>query len=96
MTRIRVEVVYALPLVQDCSVVEVEQGASLEQAVRVCGVLERNREIDLQHAQVGIWGRRAGLSAVLREGDRVEIYRPLAADPKQVRRERAVRKPGSK
>jgi putative ubiquitin-RnfH superfamily antitoxin RatB of RatAB toxin-antitoxin module len=92
MAKIHAEVIYALPLRQDCSEVELEEGATVERAIRRSGVLERNREIDVISVRLGIWGRRARLSDVLRDGDRVEIYRPLAADPKEIRRQRAAKK----
>lgn len=86
----RIEVVYALPLQQDCSELEMPEGASVAQAIEACGVLTRHPQIDLSIAQVGIWGRRALLTDALRDRDRVEIYRALRADPKEVRRQRAV------
>lgn len=90
----RIEVVYALPLQQDCSELEMPDGASVAQAIDACGVLLRHPQIDLSIAQVGIWGRKALLTDSLRDKDRVEIYRALRADPKEVRRERAARSRG--
>lgn len=90
----RVEVVVAFPLQQDCSELELQDGASVEQAIMASGVLARHPQIDLASVQVGIWGRRAQLSDTLRDRDRVEIYRPLLADPKEVRRQRAAKKAG--
>jgi len=88
--RIRVEVAYARPDVQVLLPVELEPGATVEEAVRRSGVLERFPEIDLGgRNKVGVWGRLAKLTQPLRDGDRVEIYRPLIADPKEVRRRRA-------
>mgnify|MGYP000923238693 CR=1 FL=1 len=88
----RIEVVYALPLQQDCSELEMRGGATVAQAIEASGVLARNPQIDLATVQVGIWGRRAQLSDMLRDRDRVEIYRPLRADPKEIRRQRAAKK----
>ena len=63
-------------------------GSTVARAVRESGVLERFPEIDLRRAKLGIFGRRVGLQHVLREGDRIEIYRELVADPKSARRNR--------
>lgn len=87
---VRVEVVFALPLTQDVTSVECVQGCTVREAIGRSGVLERHAGIDL--ARVGIWGRRCGLDDVVRDGDRIELYRPLTADPKEVRRRRAVRR----
>lgn len=87
---VRVEVVYARTDVQVVVPVELAPGATLEQAVRRSGILERFPEIDLQRQRVGVWGRLGSLSMRLRAGDRVEIYRPLIADPKENRRRRAA------
>jgi putative ubiquitin-RnfH superfamily antitoxin RatB of RatAB toxin-antitoxin module len=72
--------------------VEVRAGSRALDAIRASGLLERFAEIDISSQSVGIWGRRAGLDSVLCEGDRVEIYRPLALDPKEARRRRASRR----
>jgi len=84
-----IEVVYAHALEQDCSALELQPGASVRDAIECCGVLERHPEIDLRRQAVGIWNRRVGLDEPLRDRDRVEIYRPLMADPKEIRRRRA-------
>jgi hypothetical protein len=86
---IHVEVIYALPHVQMLVPLTVPEGTTVEAAIRLSGVLEKFAEIDLASARVGIWNKAAELSSVLREKDRVEIYRPLIADPKEVRRKRA-------
>ncbi len=70
--------------------VRVRRGATVEQAVRACGILEMFPEIDLMSSTVGIFGERVAWTRVLADGDRVEIYRSLIADPKQARRRRAV------
>jgi hypothetical protein len=87
--KIHVEVAYALPQAQLLVPVELEEGATLEAAVSRSGILEKFPQIDLATAKVGIWSKATDLSAVLRDKDRVEIYRPLIADPKEVRRKRA-------
>ena len=65
-------------------------GATLRDAVAASGVLERHRELSLETHAFGIFGRRAGLETRLAPGDRVEIYRALAVDPKEARRQRAM------
>lgn len=86
---INVEVAYALPDVQMLVPLSVEEGATVETAIRQSGLLAKFPEIDLATAKVGIWNKASELTATLREKDRVEIYRPLIADPKEVRRKRA-------
>lgn len=86
-----VEVAYAKPDVQMILRIEVIEGASAETAIRASGILERFPEIDLRHNKIGIFGKPCGLEQALRPGDRVEIYRPLIADPKEARRSRAVK-----
>jgi len=85
-----IEVAYALATKQTLLVLEVEQGTTLKQAITVSGILETYPQIDLSKDKTGIFGKIAKLETVLREKDRVEIYRPLIADPKQVRKERAA------
>jgi uncharacterized protein len=74
--------------------IRVPRGASVEEAVRRSGILERFPEVQLDRAAVGVHGRRVALSEMVRDGDRVEIYRPLTTDPKLARRRRAERKGG--
>lgn len=87
---IRVEVAYARPEQQALIPVEVPEGATLEQAIVQSRIQEQFPEIQLQTAKVGVFGKLGKLSAILRAGDRVEIYRPLLADPKAVRKQRAA------
>ena len=88
--KIRIEVIYALPDEQDILSLHVDQGTTCEQAIKLCGVLEQYPEIDLGKTnKFGVFGKMAKADRVLKEGDRVEIYRPLIADPKEVRRKRA-------
>lgn len=88
--KISVEVAYALPERQVIIRLTVNQGATLEQAILSSGILEQFPEIDLDRNKVGIFGRLGKRTDILRAGDRVEIYRPLIADPKQVRKQRAA------
>lgn len=86
---INIEVVYALPHEQALLTLKVPEGATVGQALDASGILERYPEIDLARNKLGIYGKLAKADTVLRERDRVEIYRPLIADPKEVRRKRA-------
>lgn len=88
--QIPVEVAYALPDEQVILRLEVEAGTTARQAVEASGILERFPEIDLEQNKLGIFGKLAKPDTVLRAKDRVEIYRPLIADPKEVRRQRAA------
>ena len=88
-STIKVEVLYALPHEQILLVVEVPQNTTLADAVKISGLLGKYPEIDLATNKVGIFGKLSKLDTVLREKDRVEIYRPLIADPKEVRRKLA-------
>jgi len=88
----KVEVVYALPQALDAVNVSLPPGATLRDAVVASGLLERHAGISLEKQAFGIFGRRAPLEARLTAGDRVEIYRALALDPKEARRRRAARK----
>ena len=86
-----VEVAYALPDKQSLVSLEVEKGTTLEEAIEASGILDSFEQIDLTKDRVGIFSKFATLDTVLREKDRVEIYRPLIADPKKVRKERAAK-----
>ena len=85
-----VEVTYALEKKQTLLELEVSEGTTLKQAVELSGIIDTYPQIDLTKDKTGIFGKIAKLDTVLREKDRVEIYRPLIADPKQVRKERAA------
>jgi uncharacterized protein len=67
---------------------ELPDGATLSQALQASGISSQFPDLDLQHALAGVWGRKAGLEQVLRDQDRVELYRPLKVNPKVARRER--------
>jgi hypothetical protein len=90
MARLRVEVVYALAGAQDLAILELADGATAREAVEASGVPARHglAGADLT---LGIFGRRIAPEHPLRDGDRVEILRPLAADPKEARRSRVAR-----
>lgn len=87
---LEVEVAYARPDAQVILAVRLPAGACLEDAIRRSGLLERFPEIDLAVNKVGVFGKAARLDAVLEPGDRVEVYRPLLADPKEARKQRAA------
>lgn len=87
-SKIIVEVAYARHDKQVIAQVHVLPGATSQQAIEQSGLLEKFPEIDLTKNKVGIFGKLGKLDAVLKAGDRVEIYRPLIADPKEVRRQR--------
>jgi putative ubiquitin-RnfH superfamily antitoxin RatB of RatAB toxin-antitoxin module len=89
--KITVEVVYAMPQAQTVIELGLEEGATVEDALRVSGIIEQHPQLDLASCRLGIWGRVAARSQILKHRDRVEIYRPLLADPKQARRRRAER-----
>jgi len=88
---IAVEVVYALPDKQYLYSVKVPEGSTVEQAVIASGLLELRSDIDLKKNKVGIYSRPVKLQDEVQSGDRIEIYRPLIADPKDLRRQRAER-----
>lgn len=88
-SRIAVEIAYALPAAQVLRKLELDAGATVEDVIRRSGLLEEFPEIDLAVNKVGIFSKLVKLDEVVRDRDRVEIYRPLIADPKEVRRKRA-------
>lgn len=84
-----VEVVYALPARQELVHLRLPAGSTLQQALQASGLLQKYPEIDPAKGKFGIFGKLAKLDTALRDRDRVEIYRPLIADPKEVRKKRA-------
>jgi len=88
---VAVEVIYALPGGHELVCLRLPPGSTLGQAVAASGLAQKFPEIDPAANKVGIFGKLAKTDTVLRDGDRVEIYRPLLADPKEVRRRRAAR-----
>jgi len=88
--NIHVEVAYAKPETQVIIPIDVEEGTTIEQAIKLSGILGMFPEIDLSVNRVGIFSKLGKLDQVLREKDRVEIYRKLIADPKEVRKQRAA------
>lgn len=84
-----VEVAYALPQRQTLLRVTVPERSTVAEAIRLSGIRRRHPEIDLAVNRVGVFGELVTPDHTLEEGDRVEIYRPLEADPKEHRRRRA-------
>lgn len=89
-TSIEIEVVYARPGQQELIHLKLPEGATLQQALEASGLLQKHPEIDLVKGKFGIFGKLSRLDAGLRQRDRVEVYRPLIADPKEVRKQRAA------
>ncbi|MFV8818347.1 RnfH family protein [Haliea sp. E17] len=88
---INVEVAYALPGKQAIISLSVAEGTTALEAARQSGVTQKFEGVDLENAKLGVFGKAVAPTQVLREGDRVEIYRPLIADPKEVRKARAAK-----
>ncbi len=88
---IDVEVAYAKPEQQEIVALKLPEGTTTEQAILASGLLNRFPEIDETDLKVGIFGSVCKLDQPLRQGDRVEIYRPLIHDPKEARRQRAAK-----
>ena len=84
--------VYALPETEDAVHLTLPPGTKVRDALLASGILERHPEIDLARQKIGIYGKVVAAGALLADGDRVEIYRPLVLDPKEARRRRALRK----
>ena len=85
-----VEVVYALPKEQTLLSFKAEEGIRVKDAIIQSGILEQYPELDIEKMDVGIFGKRTAMKTLLRDKDRVEIYRPLLADPKEIRKRRAA------
>ena len=94
--KVFIEVAYALPDEQVLISLDVTQGTTAEQAVKLSGVLDKFPEIDLTKNKLGVFGKAVKADEVLRDKDRVEIYRALIADPKESRRKRAEKKESKK
>lgn len=87
---IQIEVAYAKSDRQEVIRLALPKGSTIKQAIEASGLAERYPEIDPAKAKVGIYGKLSKLDTALRNQDRVEIYRPLIADPKEVRKQRAA------
>ncbi|AOF52411.1 UPF0125 protein yfjF [Pasteurellaceae bacterium NI1060] len=90
MNQINIEIAYALPEHYYLKSLKVAEGTMVQTAILQSGILQQFTDIDLRENKVGIFSRPTKLTDILKEGDRVEIYRPLLADPKEIRRKRAA------
>jgi hypothetical protein len=86
---LNIEVVYALPARQDVIRIQLPSGSTVQDAIAQSDILARHPEIDLAQSKLGIFAKLVKPDALLRDRDRVEIYRPLIADPKEVRKQQA-------
>lgn len=89
---IKIELIYALPDEQTLLTIEVKEGTTIEEAIHQSGILQKYPEISLSETKVGIFSKVTPLTEKLRDRDRIEIYRPLIADPKEMRRKKAQSK----
>ncbi len=87
--QINIEIVYALAHEQTLLRQQLPAGVTVSQAIEASGILDKHPEIDMTKNKLGIFGKLTKSDAPLRDKDRIEIYRPLIADPKEVRRLRA-------
>lgn len=92
----RVQVAIALPERQEVVEVELAEAASVADALAAANVAARVPGFDAATASVGIWSRPCALDTALRAGDRVEVYRPLKENPREMRRARARVKPSTR
>ncbi len=90
--QLRIQICYAKPGRQCLKDLTLAEGATLEEAIRLSGIAGEPNDLDLAVCKVGIYGKLKALDTQLRDGDRIEIYRPLQADPKDARRKRAQKR----
>jgi len=90
--KLAIEVVFAIPGKQVVESLEVEAGTTLIEAIQQSGIMSGFSDFDAGTLKKGVWGRVQPDNYAVEEGDRVEIYRPLATDPKEARRKRANRR----
>jgi len=88
---IHIEVVLAMPEKQELVALDLTEGATVADAIEQSGIAAMFDDFDLDASKVGIFGQKVALTQALSDGDRVEIYRPLLVDPKEVRRQRALK-----
>ncbi len=87
--KLKIELIYALPDEQKLYLIEVDSNTTVGEAIEISGILDDYPTIDLQKNKVGIFSKVCKLSDGLNDLDRIEIYRPLLADPKEARKKRA-------
>ena len=90
-SKTHIEVAYATPEKQIILECHIDTGTAPREAVRQSGIDRHFPEIDLEHCDIGVFGKVIAVDYELQDGDRIEIYRPLIADPKEIRRQRAAR-----
>ena len=90
LNTIKVEVVYGLAEEQALLSVDVPEESQVKEVILASGILEQFPEIDLDKVKVGLFGKLTKMDQSVRARDRIEIYRPLIADPKEVRKRRAA------
>jgi len=88
---VHVEVVLAMPEKQELVALDLTAGATVGDAIEQSGILAMFEGFEVDESKLGIFGQKVALTQELRDGDRVEIYRALLADPKEVRRQRALK-----
>jgi putative ubiquitin-RnfH superfamily antitoxin RatB of RatAB toxin-antitoxin module len=88
--KIQIEVAYALPQEQVIITLAVAKETSIEEAIKASKIIQKYPDIDLKKQKVGIFSKAKKLNQTLQAGDRIEIYRPLIADPKEARKKRAA------
>ena len=88
---IHIEVVLAMPGKQELVALDLVAGSTIAEAIDQSGIVAMFDGFELDKAKVGIFGQKASMQQELRDGDRVEIYRALLIDPKEVRRQRALK-----
>ena len=91
-SRVQVEVVYATPEGQRVYVLQISRGATVGMAIAASGIADDFPQVEFGGHPIGIFGERVDDAAVVNDGDRIEIYRPLVADPKESRRRRAAKR----
>ena len=89
--KVQIEIAYATPQKQIILQREVDAGSHARDAVKASGIDQHFPEIDLESCDLGVFGKAVADDYEVGDGDRIEIYRPLIADPKEVRRQRAAR-----
>ena len=89
MSEFEVEIVFALPDKQSLQSIPVASGETVADVVAKSGLREDFPEIEIDSLAVGIWGREADRTQLVKEGDRIEVYRPLEMDPREARRQLA-------
>ncbi|WP_371194508.1 RnfH family protein [Glaciecola sp. SC05] len=87
--QLSIEITYGLPHKQSLISLSIKPDTTVEQAIEQSGILQIYQDIDLTQNKVGIWNRTCKLQDIVKDGDRIEIYRPLIADPREIRKLRA-------